>query len=152
MKQLNITLKVIELAKEIAEKWRMEIYEGCWYQYTSLGPLDDKEETCLLLHSDREPTSVQKQLDAPKNDIFRGSYIPIPSISDCERKFTQLGWTIYRTIQHEQAIDHHELGDMWQVVVRRRWDENKKDWIEMMASTHHEALLSALLEVLKEVK
>lgn len=138
MRKEDITPEVIGLAKEISSYWRMEIYEGCWYQYTSLNPLNDEEESCLLLNSDREPISPQKQLDAPTNDIFRGKYIPIPTIADCSDKLRELGY---------KYLIEYDCDGHW---LRVYGGKEKYRSFEVDHQCEHEALLSALLSVLKE--
>ena len=136
MKKSDITLKIIELAKKIAELWRMEIYVGCW-----------------ILDNDGKPALLEKVY---KDDKFMGGYgshiryfsksnpkiYPIPSISDCLEKLKELG---LRYIFHAW-----ELNEVYVQIISDKAKDVIIDQQETCFTTLHEALLSALLEVLQK--
>jgi hypothetical protein len=117
MRKEQITPEVIELSKKIAEKWRMDIYPGCWYCYTNYSP----EDFIRQYPADKI---------YPMGDFDR--ITPIPSIADClqelKGKFRKL------TICNDGKCEiEYLLSDGSYYCVE---------------NTPHEALLSALLEVL----
>lgn len=69
MKRSDITPKIIELSKEIAKYWKMEIYEGCWIYVA--------HEMFLI----KIPSIIKER---------NWNFIPIPSIADCLRKLRKL--------------------------------------------------------------
>ena len=87
MREKDITKEVIRLSKEIAEHWRMEIYEGCWF----VSGLDGQP----ILYKD-----ILYDPDYKKPDI------PIPSISDCLEKIRELGYCM----RLEDQPDFYEFG------------------------------------------
>lgn len=114
MRESDITPEVIELAKEIAEIWRMEIYVGCW-----------------IIHKDGGiPHLVSTGVQFYENE----HQISIPSISDCLEKLRELD------IEPDISIDAN--GNTY-----LKYDDPLKMYLY---DSCHEALLSALLEVLKK--
>ena len=134
MKKQSITKEVIRLARKIAEYWRMEIYEGCWV--LRRGEVPDN------------PVLVDKEIINLLNDVGYGDedITIIPSISDCEQKLVELGYEFMNLMRRP-------FKDPWMVKV---WDAESHDldadtikrW-DNKGETLHEALLSTLLEVLK---
>jgi len=135
MKKQSITKEVIRLARKIAEYWRMEIYEGCWVYI-------------------RKKLRIIRNVYLDLGYYFTGrdeqwtikSGLPIPTISDCEQKLVELGYEFMNLMRRP-------FKDPWMVKV---WDAESHDldadtikrW-DNKGETLHEALLSTLLEVLK---
>lgn len=131
MKESDITPKVIELAKEIVKYWRMEIYEGCWITRAEASG----HETTLI---------TARKLDEIEHYGF-GAYInvgffPVPSISDCLEKLREL----------QYYVQWNDNLDFYEVFIWKNLDDVPKS-IKCKWKLH-EALLAALLEVLKEEK
>ena len=122
MKESQITPRVIKLSKEIAGHWRMEAYEGCWLFYVQ----------------NQQLTLAQISTQA---DVKELGFIPIPSISDCLEKLRELKWCI-------------EISWIMEPRVRLDYVQPKEEskTIKTTGDTLHEALLSALLEVLRKEK
>jgi len=122
MKKQDITPKIINLAKRIAKYWRMEIYEGCW--------LFDVQNQRLTL------AQISSQADAKEL-----GFIPIPSISDCLKKLRELE---LRYIFHKYNLRKVSVSII----------DNKARTILFQSRKNfpilHEALLNALLNVLKK--
>jgi len=130
MKRENITPKIIELAREIAEYWRMEIYVGCWI-------LDGGMIKLVFL---KRGQFIYVIVGEEKRMTVSGNVIPIPSISDCLEKLRELK---LRYIFHAWELD--------EILVSLISDEDSTVIIDQLKSDNlYEALLSALLEVLKE--
>ena len=138
MKESDITQPVIEKCKEIAKHWRMEIYEGCWVLHGGLVKLVFLKRGQFIYII----TGEEKLM------VVDGDVTPIPSISDCLRKLDSVGMIVYNSGQWEQGIDHHDLPDVWMLVIRKRYG-NKSSEIEIKSKSLHEALLSALLEAVE---
>ena len=134
MKQSDITPKIIELSKQIAEYWKMEIYEGCWVNISR----DDTQKIVLATKVNclgfywRSPDMNDFRFFACPEDF------PIPSISDALEKLRELDWCIEMTYICEPKIELNYV----------KGGERFKQ-IKAEGNTLHEALLSALLEVLK---
>lgn len=128
MKRSDITPEIIRLSKEIAKYWRMEIYEGCWVRVAN------KTRMVIGVQDEFYYTQDSFNWGHPQWTIKAG--FPIPSISDCLEKLMELG------------IDSYE----WVALKNGRWEvftyENDV-CVHRKASSFHEALLSALLEVLR---
>ena len=76
MRKEEITQEIIEKAKELAEYWRMEIYEGCWVY--------DKLDNVLDL------VFGGRKYWFDRGFLKTETFIPIPSISDCLEKLREL--------------------------------------------------------------
>ena len=138
MRKSDIIEKVIELSKKIAEHWRMEIYVGGWICLIQIKRGKQKFNPELvdgkIFWIDKDTRQLYW---GSFGEIHKKEYIPIPSISDCLDKLRELGYFI----RIQDQPDFYEVG-IWKDVE----DEN----IAGGASPNiHEALLSALLEVLK---
>ena len=126
MKHETITPKIIELAKKIAELWRMEIRRGVWI-------IDDdgKEALITRIYNDGKVMADYGDYtryftkDNPK--IF-----PIPDIGDC------LG-----------RLEEHSISARRRTLIPYF---NSYAFGEIKTIEFHESLLSALLAVLKEGK
>jgi len=133
MKEQEITPKVIELAKEIARHWRMEIYEGCWIVWNDnvINLVTDEHTLKFLLRTESR--------------ILH--YVPIPSISDCLEKLRELGY-------ESMNLQRRPFRSSWMINI---WDKEShnlevdtiKRW-RNKGETLHEVLFSVLLEALKE--
>jgi len=139
MKKQDITPEIINLAKRIAEYWKMEIYEGCWIQ-------NNYGKPCLELVTKTHLKSYLIESVTPEKHWF-----PIPSISDVLLKLDELNMIIYNLGQLEQGVDYRYLSDIWIVVIRKRY-RDKSSEVEIKAPSLHEALLTALLGVLEKEK
>jgi len=146
MKQQDITPKIIELAKAIAELWRMPIYVGCWMMvkgddnWKITHKVDTGGFTLILFDSHwKLESGALYHTDLP--NAYREFFL-IPDIGDCERKLLRLGFT-YRTDRLLSCVV---------IQLYDPEDEGKPYGKEMQGVNTHEALLSALLEVLKEQK
>ena len=132
MNQQQITDEVKRLAKEIAKYWRMEIYKGCWVK---IGGKIQLVSNCNNNYFYTGCNYVKNQWTNRK-----GSGIPIPSISDCLEKLRELK---LRYIFHAWGLD--------KILVSLIDDEKGCVIVDQVeAPTLHEALLSALLEVVKK--
>lgn len=140
MNPSSISPKIIELSKEIAKCWKMEMYEGCWIY-------DDKNDELFMTvgkYMIDKRIEYDNKFQKPNHITFGDpsskmrDCIPIPSISDALEKLRELGWDI--------KIKHYQINSEWQVLVYLSNIIKSKD---AYAPTEHEALLSALLEVLK---
>jgi len=131
MKQQTITPKIIELAKKIVELWPMPIYEGCWIAKAIYGDLSGNRDykacqVTWLLHKGFQVIDTTRGLeDMPIK------YFPIPDIGDCLEKLKGLD-SEWRTHQLVAVFDGLLTYDT------------------MTTQIFHEALLSALLEVLED--
>ena len=121
MKKSDITPEIIEKSKEFAKYGEPELYVGCWIW---------EERTGLSLISDN-----------PQN-YLNPNNIPIPSISDCLEKLRELSISIHLSDTARVNIEDVEYFNGSYVV---RGINFKKYWF---LNNPHEALLSALLEVL----
>jgi len=136
MKESDITTPVIDKCKQLAEHWRMEIYEGCWVSVEHMGSTLE-----LIIGSDK-PRADGKD----NRDLFSGgNCIPIPTFSDCLDKLRELGCPLeIKPIKVQKWKWRLTWGEPYKI--KKPWGgiTNCKD-----ISALHEALLSALLEVLK---
>lgn len=143
MKQSDITPEVIRLSKELAEHWRMEIYEGCWIARGMGRDLSGEyyykayQVTWLLHKGFQIIDTVHGLQEAPIK------YIPIPSISDCLKKLREFSdyWRKLEEVEGNTEVTHlvtHFLCGYGFTKTQLALQELHKD------------LLSALLEVLKE--
>jgi len=122
MKKSDITQPIIDKCKQLAEHWRMEIYVGCWI-VTNFG-------TKLII---KHPTEIPHFRN-------RGDFTPIPSIWDCLEKLRELG---FKAIIHfDYPGDEPMVDAFWFRAIPPLLKSHKK------SPSFHEALLSALLEVL----
>ncbi len=125
MKESDITQPVIDKCKQIAEYWRMEIYEGCWI---------------VLWNGQIKLIDCESKEDLDEDGYSDKDLTPIPSISDCLEKLDELGWVVW-----VGNADDSEVKSPW-VCHIYKIDEYKE---ENYGDNPLEALLSALLEVLK---
>ena len=135
MKESDITPKIIEKSKELAEYWRMELAYGSWvavhFSKLGLAPLLFDGEWSSGVPSDS--LYHEKTMELFQKD----KWFPIPSISDCLEKLMELR---LRYIFHAWELD--------EILVSLIDDEKGDVTVDQMkATTLHEALLSALLEV-----
>ncbi len=129
MKKPDITQPVIDKCKQIAEYWRMEIYEGSWILEAWHGMALVKWSPYLVSDISLMPHRKNER-------------IPIPSISDCLEKLRELN-DIHFT------IDSDARG--WAVAIVHPFHPKFNAEIhDFEGDTLHEALLSALLAVLKK--
>jgi len=138
MNQKQITDEVKRLAKEIAKLWRMELYEGCWVQVA----IESDAHQDRLLMFNPEKMFIDGKMLRFSNGYYYDEWFPIPDIGDCERKLLRLGFT-YRTDRLLSCVV---------IQLYDPEDEGKPYGKEMQGVNTHEALLSTLLEVLKEQK
>ena len=130
MKQSDITPKIIDLSKRIAEKWRMEIYEGCW------GILPNDNKLFLITEKIKGISHNGFRAIYPilpsfgKTTLMASDHIPIPSIED----------VLSRLVQLEGATAKY--------ILAKRCDDVLLGHITV--TEFHEALLEALLAVLEE--
>ena len=144
MRKSDITTPIIDKCKELAKYWRMEIYEGCWVK-ASNGAI------ATVIYKERDPCTA----DLLGYYIFDGAamwydlapledIIPIPSISDVLEKLKELGWRNYQfSIAENGRIEMH--------IIHVPFTFKKEDEI-IVQGTPLEALLSALIKVMKEIK
>ena len=136
MKEQNITLKIKELAREIAEYWRMPIYEGCWAHLPDKWNKRDFEN--LVLVQNKESVRNIKREMRRKESYHH--WIPIPDIGDCLEK-----------LRERQGFmpEYYKKKDF-----NRSLMNIFKNYIEGQFTVEeaHYWLLSALLAVLKEPK
>jgi hypothetical protein len=127
MKKSDITQPVIDKCKQIAEYWRMEIYEGCWYVDIDLVRLWQL-----------------KEIPSFPSEVFS-----IPSISDCLEKLREGRWIAFHVYwgifakKFVVEIQHYPPTGTTSMIIKKH---------QHTSESLHEALLSALLEVLKEAK
>jgi len=143
MKEQNITLKIKELAREIAEYWRMPIYEGCWAHLPDKWNKRDFEN--LVLVQNKESVRNIKREMRRKESYHH--WIPIPDIGDCEQKLVELGY-------ESMNLTRRAFQNPWAIKV---WDYESHDLdtdtikaSEKTGKSLHEIALSALLAALKE--
>ena len=136
MRKSDVSQPVIDKCRELAEHWRMGIYEGCWVARAISGDLSGTREYKIyqvtwLLHKGFQVINTTHGLEDMPIE-----YYPIPSISDVLSKLKEMKILDIELIQE---------GDFWTV-----WffsdEEHPKG---KTCNTLHEALLSALLEILK---
>ena len=125
MKESDITPEIIAKAKEVAEKRRMEIYEGCW-----VAKWKYYQKKWIVYHVQ---SKVLAQLYNPMK-----KYIPIPSISDVLQKLNKR-FEILPDYYNKKHFDR-SLSNIW-----KNYLSGKFSVVEV-----HYWLLSALCEVLKE--
>ena len=144
MKQSDITPGVIELSKELAEHWRMEIYRGCWiickdtnrpYLIEVVEEWENKDISYDLSEGDGITTEPISSFKEHIDEFF----IPIPSISDCLDKLRELGFKV--RISEIRSDRPH---------VCKLYDLDGFSVATFTRNSTHEALLSALLEVVKK--
>jgi len=120
MTKKYITPEIIRLSKKIAEKWRMDIYEGCLFVVESTrGDWDVKAEIydkpkVYLAHNlgDRryygfaDPSNSCGTVfsEDPHDSCFPESWFPIPDIGDVLRKLKELGWYIAHIYTRHERI------------------------------------------------
>ena len=130
MNKKHITPKAIELSKEIAEYWRMEIYKGCWVCVIQVKKGGEKFNRKLI---DGKTYWIDKDTQqlywGSFGKIHENDYFPIPSISDVLKKLSGITTSIEKELLR---------------LVTNLWRGYHTNIIEF-----HKALLSALLEVLK---
>ena len=136
MKESDITPEVIAKAKEIAEIWRMEIYEGCWVLHGGL----------VKLVYQKLGQFISVIIGHQKGEFLSGDLIPIPSILDCLKKLDN----------SPPEIGIHYSGEKYRVNISFDvwgFSEYPRS-VSTTSNTLHQALLSALLKVLtkKETK
>jgi hypothetical protein len=135
MRQSEITPKIVEISKKIAEKWRMEIYEGCWIY-------DDANDELFMTvgqYMIDKKIEYDGKFQKPNHITFSDpssimrKCIPIPSLSDAL-----------------DAIYDRSCPFGTFITLEKRFN----DWTHGIITTQelHEAVLEALLEVLKEDK
>jgi hypothetical protein len=136
MKAGGITPKIIDLSMEIAEKWRMEIYKGCWilrkfHRFSMNRQGETIEETW-------KPILIfDKQYE-------RDTDIPIPSLSDALEKIRQL-------VPGELLVDLQIPHTGKHALCLYALEEDHAEKVNL-GNTSYEAVLTALLEVLKVVE
>ena len=139
MKQSDITPEVIRLSKEIAKHWRMDIYKGCWV-YEDWDKIDEQTDVGLVQWADGEMFyTTGSKMDNKKDGVT-----PIPSISDCLEKLRELGW--YVETMHNRLFFTNTQDHRWDVEIAMEEGKFFNDTVTQ-GKTLHEALLSALLEV-----
>ena len=141
MKQSDITERIIELSREIAKYWRMEIYEGCWiYDEVEERLVLFGKDTQLILNGKLLTYSLLIKSDTTKElaQVTSGKFFPIPSISDALGKLRELDWCIEMTYICEPKIELNYV----------KGGERFKQ-IKAEGNTLHETLLSALLKMMK---
>lgn len=144
MKESDITDEVIRLSKEIAKYWRMNPDKGSFVRIVT----DEGEDRTHLVECaayDKKEINdcfwLENGTDIEINDRWV-IWFPIPSISDCLEKLREL---VSGT--HVVFVEYPKEGDC--SVTFYCPDADMDEYI-YLAKTPHEALLSALLEVLKE--
>jgi len=144
MKKLDITTPIIDKCKKLSQFWRMEIYEGCW------GILPDDNKIFLITEKIKGMSHNGFRAIYPtlpsfgKITLVASEYIPIPSISDCLERLRELGWRNYQfSIAENGKIEMH--------IIHVPFTFKKEDEI-IVQGTPLEALLSALIKVMKEIK
>jgi len=140
VKESDITPKIIEKSKELAEYWRMELAYGSWvavhFSKLGLAPLLFDGEWSSGVPSDS--LYHEKTMELFQKD----KWFPIPSISDCLEKLRELSISIHLSDTARVNIEDVEYFNGSYVV---RGIKFRKYWF---LNNPHEALLSALLEVL----
>ena len=135
MKESDITQPVIEKCKEIAKHWRMEIYVGCWICLIQIKRGKKKFNPELvdgkIFWIDKDTRQLYW---GSFGEIHKKEYIPIPSISDCLEKLREL------EVEPDISIDANGSTYL-------QYDDPLKMYLY---DSCHEALLSALLEVVKK--
>ena len=133
MNKKHIMPEIIELSKELANYWRMPIYEGCWVCVIQVKKGGEKFNRKLIDGKTFWIDKDTRQLYCwSLGKIHENDYFPIPSISDCISKLIELD-PEWRTA----AIVANFHGVLMGNIPLDEW---------------HLALLSVLLEVLKEEK
>lgn len=126
MRKSDITPKIIELARKIAEHERMDVYEGCWvcvYKYWRVHPENKELEVFLV-----KDTLVWWNKE---------SFFPIPTISDALRKLGELNLN-YRL---QEVNAGHEFGI---------WDDPEDEPLAADCKKQPlESVLTALLQTLE---
>ena len=142
MKQSDITPEIIALSKRIAEKWRMGVHKGSWWQRTAENYPDE-----LILIPDEG--SAELFNDISKHERLHHHGFPIPSISDCLEKLMEFNFNAYdwssrickkRKLSLTIFRDNFYECDDGELV---------NHFLEFEGTTLHEALLEALLTVLE---
>lgn len=156
MKESDITPEIIAKAKEIAEHWRMEIYEGCYFAVES-SKKDDWEGIDAKIFTPPE-IYMTKNIgggryygyaspengcgsvfsEDPHDYCLPDKWFPIPSISDCLEKL--------REFAEENIQIFIDASLIWFVTINAFSKKSKVTESKNL----HEALLTALLSVLKE--
>ena len=131
MKQSNITPKIIELSKQIAEHWRMKFYIGCWIE-------DDMKNLALIEKIERDISTAGYRDSNRWFSVDNPDITPIPSIEDCLERLREQGLYIRLIVAIEGKVSVGKIG-------QQPFFETEVIWENEI----HEALLTALLEVLK---
>lgn len=139
MKRENITPKIIELAKKIAEHWRMEYYPRCWTFFEL--PTDNKYLGWCMDKYREHAGVIQIYLEKTESFTWQkpDTVIFVPSISDCLEKL--------REFAEENIQIFIDMSLIWVVTINAF---SKKSRVFTESRNLHEALLQALLTVLKE--
>lgn len=168
MKKQDITPKVIKLAKKIANHWRMEIYEGCWFAVVSSKKddwegIDAKtyEKPLIYLAMNLNVGRYYGYADPfggcgnvfsedPHNYCLPNEWYPIPSILDCLEKLR--GLLFYGGLW--MCGDYVEARFKKTIINKDDKDVGKIIYISprMHLKSPLVVLFSALLEALKEEK
>jgi hypothetical protein len=141
MKESEITPEIIQLSKEVAEYWRMEIEPGHWVY------LECPDTDTVLWLVGATDIFKERELELESHGTRECAYIMpeeatlIPSISDCLEKLEGLFGII------QIAINYPKKGGA--VIV---FDDDCEGMHGFFGDTLHEALLSTLLEILKQNK
>lgn len=95
MNRNDITEKIIELSRKIAELWRMDIYRGCWIVCKDTGKLFLVEVVEEWKDGDvsydlSEGDGIQTEPIASFKEHVDNFFIPIPTIHDVLRKLREL--------------------------------------------------------------
>lgn len=137
MRKSDITDEVKRLSKEIAEYWRMEIYEGCWIRVGN--------KTRLILNIVEEYFFTNDYYPGGNPQFKKKSGFPIPSISDCERKLVEMGYESMNL--QRRPFKNPWMADIWDKESHDLEANTIKRW-EDKGKTLHEICLSVLLKVL----
>ena len=130
MKQSDITPESIKLSKQIAEFWRMEIYEGCWVS-KKVRKLVTKDEKIIC-----KEIWKTRLYNGRTTIIKEGECFPIPSISDVLTRLQELDY----------ILSIWQRGDkMFAVTASRPMGMGRSKTSESL----YVALLQSLLSVLK---
>ena len=146
MKESDITERIKELAREIAKYWRMEIYVGTWVCYVDVNGGRIIDIAVSVVPDEKDSDGVAFWVNNGYSNDEMDGYFGIPSIEDCLEKLRGLGAIFRLSYQKDLMKKNMEITDYFdgehtvkEIFFRGYWFLNNP----------HEALLSALLEVVK---